>query len=123
MFQLPCENNNCTYVNTNYLHPARFEVLTAVVMKCPIFCEIASCSPLKFNRRFGGTRRLHLGSPNYLLNAGSCLAYYSTLKTEVTYSSETSVDFQRSKLRHIPEDMYLHIVQMKPVQELFCAID
>jgi hypothetical protein len=38
----------------------RFEVLTAVVMKSIIFCDITPCSPLKVNRRFGGTYRLHL---------------------------------------------------------------
>jgi hypothetical protein len=37
-----------------------FEVLTAVVMKSSIFWDIKPCSPLKFNRRFGGTYRLHL---------------------------------------------------------------
>jgi hypothetical protein len=34
----------------------------------------------------------------------SCLAYSSTMKMEATYSSETSVDFQRTKRRYIPED-------------------
>jgi hypothetical protein len=34
-----------------------FHVLIAVVMKDSIFWDITSCSPLKFNRRFGGTRR------------------------------------------------------------------
>jgi hypothetical protein len=29
-----------------------FEVLTAVVMKSPIFWDITLCSPLKVNRRF-----------------------------------------------------------------------
>jgi hypothetical protein len=37
-----------------------FEVLTAVVMKSTIFWDITSCSPLKVNRRFGRTYRLHL---------------------------------------------------------------
>jgi hypothetical protein len=32
-----------------------FEVLTAVVMKNTIFWDITPCSPLKVNRRFGGT--------------------------------------------------------------------
>jgi hypothetical protein len=32
------------------------------------------------------------------------LAYSSTLKMEATYSSETSVDFQRTTERYIPED-------------------
>jgi hypothetical protein len=37
-----------------------FEVLTAVVMNSSIFWDITPCSPLKVNRRFGGTCRLHL---------------------------------------------------------------
>jgi hypothetical protein len=35
-------------------------VLTAVVTKATIFWDITPCSPLKVNRRFGGTYRLHL---------------------------------------------------------------
>jgi hypothetical protein len=31
------------------------EVLTAVVMKSPIFWDKPPCSPLKVHRRFGGT--------------------------------------------------------------------
>jgi hypothetical protein len=37
-----------------------------------------------------------------------CLAYSSTLKMEATCSSETSVDFQRTTRRYIPEDKTLH---------------
>jgi hypothetical protein len=37
-----------------------FEVLRAVVMKCSIFWDITTCSPLKINRRFGGICRLHI---------------------------------------------------------------
>jgi hypothetical protein len=37
-----------------------FEVFTAVVMKSIIFWDMTPCSPLIFNRRFGGTYRLHL---------------------------------------------------------------
>jgi hypothetical protein len=37
-----------------------FEVSMAVVMKSFIFWDITPCSPLKVNRRFGGTSRLHL---------------------------------------------------------------
>jgi hypothetical protein len=32
----------------------------------------------------------------------SCLAYASALKVEATYSSETSVDFQRTTQRYNP---------------------
>jgi hypothetical protein len=36
-----------------------------------------------------------------------CLAYSSNLKMEATCSSETSVDFQRTARRYIPEDKTL----------------
>jgi hypothetical protein len=38
----------------------------------------------------------------------SCSAYSSTLKMEAMCSSETSVDFQRTTRRYIPEDSTLH---------------
>jgi hypothetical protein len=37
-----------------------FEVLAAVVIKSSILWDITPCSPLKVNRRFGETYRLHL---------------------------------------------------------------
>jgi hypothetical protein len=40
-----------------------FEVLTAVVMKSSIFCDITPCCPLKANRRFEGACCLHLQGP------------------------------------------------------------
>jgi hypothetical protein len=44
-------------------------------------------------------------SPAFTL--ASCLAYSSTLKMEATCLSETSVDFQRTTRRYIPEDRIL----------------
>jgi hypothetical protein len=40
----------------------RFRILTAVVMKSYIFWDIKPCSPLQYNRRFGGTCHLLLQS-------------------------------------------------------------
>jgi hypothetical protein len=37
-----------------------FEGLTAVVVKSSVFWDITLCSPLKVNRRFGGTCHVHL---------------------------------------------------------------
>jgi hypothetical protein len=37
------------------------------------------------------------------------LAYSSTLKLEVIYSSETSVDFQRTAWRYILEELFITI--------------
>jgi hypothetical protein len=82
------------------------------MMKIPIFWDITPCSPLKVNRRFWGTCRLHLqGRGRALFDAcfmlASCLGYSSTLKMEIC-SSETSVDFQRNTLCYIPEDILRH---------------
>jgi hypothetical protein len=46
-------------MNNDNIHVG-FEVFTAVVMKSVIFWEMTPCSALSFNRRFGGTYRLHL---------------------------------------------------------------
>jgi hypothetical protein len=40
--------------------PVGFEVFTAVVMKSIVFWDMTPCSPLSFNRRFGGTYHLYL---------------------------------------------------------------
>jgi hypothetical protein len=42
------------------------------------------------------------------LSLAYCSAYFSTLKMEAICSSETSVDFQRTTQRYIPEDSTLH---------------
>jgi hypothetical protein len=71
---------------------SRSEVLTAMVMMSSVFWDITPCSPLEINRRFGGTFRLLLLPP-----------YSSTVKVEASCSSETSVDFQLTTRRCIPE--------------------
>jgi hypothetical protein len=38
----------------------------------------------------------------------SCLVYSSTMELEATRSSETSVDFRRTRRRYIPEDRTIH---------------
>jgi hypothetical protein len=45
----------------------------------------------------------------------ACLAYSSTLKMEKIHPSETSVNFHRSILRHVPEDSIFNkpTVQLK----------
>jgi hypothetical protein len=74
---------------------------------------------LKDNRRFRGACRLHhQGRINQTRDQGefkwqeellvSCLGYFLTLKIEATCSYETSVDFQRTTRRYIPEDGTLH---------------
>jgi dolichol kinase len=51
---------SCTFKFRSCPYFVGFEVLTAVVMKSAIFWDITPCSPLKVNRRFGGTCLLHL---------------------------------------------------------------
>jgi hypothetical protein len=68
-----------------------FEVLTAVVMMSTIFWDITPCSSSNVCM-----------PPAFTLV--SCSAYSSALKMEAIYSSETSVDIQRTTRRYIPED-------------------
>jgi hypothetical protein len=95
-----------------------------------IFWDITPCSPLNVNRRFGGKSCLHLQDRriNRARNrheAGSkfFLAYSSTFKMDAICSSETSVDFQRTTRRYIPEDGTLHnhrCENLKSYREFFC---
>jgi hypothetical protein len=78
--------------------------------KSSIFCDIAPCSRLKVSHSFGGTCRFHLqirriSQARNQREAGikQSLAYSSILKMEATYSSETSVGFQRTTRCYIPE--------------------
>jgi hypothetical protein len=45
-----------------------------------------------------------VGGKQSLLSNLSGSAYYSTLKNESIYLSETSVEFQRTARRYVPED-------------------
>jgi hypothetical protein len=65
-----------------------FEVFTAVVMNSIIFCDMTPCSPLSFNRRFGGTYRLHLQGR----------------RNRLSKTSKQAGETQRTTRRHIPED-------------------
>jgi hypothetical protein len=90
-------------------------------MKSSVFWDITQCSPLKVNRRFGVTCLLHLQGKRQARHQHevtlfatsfmlvSCLSYSSTLKMEVTCYSETSLDFQLTTLRYIPEDRNLYL--------------
>jgi hypothetical protein len=84
------------------------------------FCLLGytPCSRLKVNRRFGGTRRPHHHSriisrawkqvASRAFTLVSCSTYSSILNMEAICSSETSVDFQWTTRRYIPEDRTLH---------------
>jgi hypothetical protein len=75
--------------NVHYL--VGVEVLTAV--------DMTPCSPLKVNRRFGGTRRLHLEGLRTSRARNQREHRWQSL--EAICSSETSVDFQRTTRCHI----------------------
>jgi hypothetical protein len=69
-------------------------VLAAVVMKGSIFWDITPRSPLKVNRCFGGTFRLHFQGPGIKKPAHTTfLLGYSSTPKMVKCSPETSVDF------------------------------
>jgi hypothetical protein len=83
-------------------------------MKRSVLWDITQCSPLKFNRRFGGTRRLHHHGrrtgqarnqhEELCIMLVSCLANSLALMMEATCTTETSVDFKRTTRLYIPEE-------------------
>jgi hypothetical protein len=76
--------------------------------------DITPCSPLKVNRHFRGTYRLHLQGRRVSQAKIKHLAFAlescsSTLKMEEICSSETLAGFQRTTRRYIPEDNTLQV--------------
>ena len=67
------------------------------------FWGIMALSPVKVNRRFGGT----------CFMPESSLAYFSALQMEATCSSETSADFQWTTWRYIAEGITLYWTQVR----------
>jgi hypothetical protein len=94
--------------------------------KSTTFYDTTRCSPLKVNRSFGGTYRLHLhgrisgaryqheSKPSFppAFTLVSC-SFHSTLKMEVICSSETSVDFQLTSWSYIQEESTLIITAVR----------
>jgi hypothetical protein len=90
---------------------AGFEVPTELVMKNTIFWDMTSCNPLKANRRFGGTYRLHFDfekvsreiyqdESNLLaicFHAGVLLDLSSTLKMEPYFLPKRRMVFNGQK--------------------------
>jgi hypothetical protein len=71
-------------------------------MKSSIFWDITPRSPLKVNRRFGGTYRLHLQGRRISQARNQREADNKHILFE------TSADFQRTSRCYIPEDRILH---------------
>jgi hypothetical protein len=78
-----------------------------VDIKSFIFWDITPCSPFKANWRFGGTFRLHLQSRTVSQARNQRESRWQADEMEATCSTETSVDFQRTTRRYIPEDRTL----------------
>jgi hypothetical protein len=95
------------YLNSLHSHPnikyqpfiGIFSVLT--FFKSPIVRDIMPCSPLKVNRRLGGTCRLHLQGWSI------CQARNQHEAGSKRWLS-TLVDFQQNSRCYIPEDRTLH---------------
>jgi hypothetical protein len=85
-----------------------------------MFWDITPFIPLKVNLNFGGTcrqgRRI-----NQTRSQHDFLAYSSTLKMEVTFSSETSIDSQRTIWRYITGDRTLHNHRSDLINRLNCS--
>jgi hypothetical protein len=109
-----------TYQTTRCHNPQDHN--TKKTLKSSIFWVITPCSTLKVNRRFGEISSLHLqgtiisrvrnqresrSQAELCFRGGFLVSLFLVLKTEPTYSSETSADFQRTRRRYIPEDKTL----------------
>jgi hypothetical protein len=68
-------------------------------IKSPMFWDKTSCSPLKVNRIFRGTCRLHLQGCG-VSQARNHHGAGAALKIEAICSSDMSVDFQRITRRY-----------------------
>jgi hypothetical protein len=100
----------------NHIEFVGFEFLTAMFMKSSIFWDMTPCSPLKCNRHLGVIYRLHLlgqsiSQARYQYDpiseevfAGFLLGSFFYSRKKATRSSETSVGFQLTTLRYIPQD-------------------
>jgi hypothetical protein len=92
-----------------------------MVMKNPIMWDITPFLPLKSNRRFRGTCRIHVRgrrisqasihreASGKQVHSNLLFGLLLGLKMEETCSSKTSIDFQWTTRRYIPENRTLHV--------------
>jgi hypothetical protein len=110
LFQLPsiCTSHSVWRKSINFHHWSTTTIIHTVgtdtmehsiKLKSTISWDRTLCSPLNVNRRFGGTYRLHLRGRRIGLARN---------QRESRWQAETSVDFQRTTWRYIPEDSTLH---------------
>jgi hypothetical protein len=98
------ETRVCNVVSDLGFHLG-FEVVTQVVTKNYIFCDIIPCNSLRDSRRFGGTYCPHHHSRRISRERNQLESSWQT--KPLLCSSETSVDFQRTTRHCIPEDRTL----------------
>jgi hypothetical protein len=101
-------------IRANIIIDVGFEVFTAAVMKSIIFWDMTPCSPLSFNRRFGGTYRLHLQGRRNRFSKTSKRAggkqnlFLRSWRWKRYVPPKRRVETQRTTRRLIPEDDTLH---------------
>jgi hypothetical protein len=110
---------------TNCRVCARYEALTALVMKTFIFWDVMQCSPVQVKRRFGGTCRLRLqnwrwsASLKHSLSAACFIGFFSLLtlqswrrrwhgppKRRLTFTGVHVIIYQKIKVSH---HKYIHL--------------
>jgi hypothetical protein len=77
-----------------------FEVLTPVVINSSVFCNVAACSPLKVNRRLGGTFSLNI---RFRIISRARNQREGRRQAETICTSETSDVFRHTTPRYFPQ--------------------
>jgi hypothetical protein len=117
MSDLSCSNKFASSVKTGRKILRISFVQPCFVTKCSVFWDVTKCSPMKVNLRFVELHRFQLqcqrvnqvrNQPTASFMLISFLIYLLTLKMDVIFSSETSVDFRWTTLRYISEDGTSH---------------
>jgi hypothetical protein len=93
----PCIGSNVTASDTHGYNDklcfscVGLEFLTPVVIKSSVFWDMTPCSPLKTNRRFGGTCRLHLQGRRIQQNS-ACYLLHTDFLLGLFFDSEDGDD-------------------------------
>jgi hypothetical protein len=95
-----CNITKCCEILSN----VRFQVLTAASMKVRVLWDVAPCSRVEVDRCFIGAYCFH--HQGYLFIAPMM---------EAVHTSETSVNFNVTPRRYIPEDSNLQVLSLQPV--------
>jgi hypothetical protein len=106
--------------NETCLHCVGFKVLIVVT----IFWDVMPCSPVEVHWNFGGTYYLHLqgrsvNQVSRALLAACFLGRIRFFQMEAIRSSETSLDFFRTRPRYNPEDRNLQAKTNSSTLKLF----